>query len=122
MDSGATGVFTDGGEVIGEFEVGAGEFRSIANVVDPLNPYYLLVSRKFTLVAAGGFDGWDVNRNARSIGDLYRQGGIYDGVQPLVPATNDFQAWETAINTFANPEEVTINLFATPGLNWILLA
>jgi hypothetical protein len=118
MDSGATGVFTDGTEIVGEFEVGAGEFRSIANVVDPLNPYYLLATRKFTLVPAGGFDGWDVNRNARSIGDYYRQGGIYDGVQPLVPATNDFQAWETAVNTFANPEEVTINLFATPGLNW----
>ena len=118
MDSGATGVFTDGGQTIGEFEVGAGEFRGIADVVNPLNPYYLLITRKFTLVPTGGFDGWDVNRNARSIGDLYRQGGIYDGVHPLVPATNDFQAWETAINTFANPEEVTINLFATPGLNW----
>ena len=118
MDSGATGNYLDGTETIGEFEVGIGSFEGIADVVDPLNPYYLLVSRKFTLVPAGGFDGWDVNRNARSYGDLYRQGGIYDGVQPLVPATNDFQAWETAINTFANPEQVTINLFATPGINW----
>ena len=31
---------------------------------------------------------------------------------------NDFQAWETAIDTFDNPEEVTINVFATPGINW----
>ena len=118
MDSGATGVFSDGTQNIGSFEVGAGSFESIADVVDPLNPYYTLASRKFTLVPTGGFDGWDVNRNSRSYGDLYHQGGIYDGVDPLVPATNDFQAWETAINTFANPEEVTINLFATPGINW----
>ena len=118
MDSGATGVYSDGTQNIGSFEVGAGSFGSIADIVDPLNPYYLLASRKFTFVATGGFDGWNVNRNSRSYGDLYNQGGIYDGVDPLVPATNDFQAWETAINTFANPEEVTINLFATPGINW----
>jgi hypothetical protein len=118
MDSGATGTYYDGTELIGQFEVGAGQFQSVANVVDPLNPYYTLASRKFTLVPAGGFDGWDVNRNARSYGDLYRQGGIYDGVDPLVPAQNDFQAWETAINTYSNPEQVTINLFATPGINW----
>ena len=118
MDSGATGTYYDGTELIGEFEVGIGSFENINDVVDPLNPYYLLISRKFTLVPTGGFDGWDVNRNARSYGDLYTQGGIYDGVSPLVPATNDFQAWETAINTFANPEDVTINLFTTPGINW----
>jgi hypothetical protein len=119
MDINATGAtYMDGAELIGSFEVGAGSFESIADVVDPLNPYYLLASRKFTLAPAGGFDGWDVNRNSRSYGDFYRQGGIYDGVQPLVPATNDFQAWETAINTFSNPEQVTINVFATPGINW----
>lgn len=115
MDSEATGVTSNGFS----FEVGAGEFQTIENVVDPLNPYYELITRKFTLVPAGGFDGWDVNRTSRSYGDLYRSGGIYDGVaNQNIPTFNDFQAWQTAINTFANPEEVTINLFSTPGINW----
>jgi hypothetical protein len=118
MDSGATGIYYDGTQYIGEFEVGAGPFKGVSDVVDPTDTYYTAASRKFTLVPAGGFDGWNVNRTSRSYGDLYRQGGIYDGVSPNVPATNDFQAWETAINTYANPEEVTINLFSTPGINW----
>ena len=118
MDSGATGTYYDGTQYIGQFEVGDASFEGVADVLDPLNPYYTAAARKFTLVPAGGFDGWDVNRTSRSYGDLYRQGGIFDGVQPLVPATNDFQAWETAINTFANPEDVTINVFSTPGINW----
>lgn len=109
MDSGATSA---------EFETGAGQFRTIYDVLYPTQTYYDLYTRKFTLVPAGGFDGWDVNRNARTYGDNYRQGGIYDGVAPKEVALNDFQAWQTAIQTFANPEEVTINLFATPGINW----
>lgn len=113
MDSGATGTY-DGFT----FQVGAGEFRTISDVLDPTNPYFLLASRKFTLVPAGGFDGWDVNRTSRSYGDLYRLNGVYDGVVPNGNPMNDFQAWETAINTFSNPEEVTINVFSTPGINW----
>jgi len=119
MDSGATGTYYDGQLYVGQFEVGAGAFEGISDVLDPFNPYYTLVSRKFTVAPCGGFDGWNVNRDGRSYGDLYRQGGIFDGVaNQLIPATNDFQAWETAINTFANPENVTINVFATPGVNW----
>lgn len=113
MDSGATGTY-DGWQ----FEVGAGPFTGVDDILDPLDTYYLLASRKFTVAPSGGFDGWNVNRNQRSYGDLYRQGGLFDGVAPNVPATNDFQAWQTAIQTYANPEEVTINLFATPGINW----
>jgi len=117
MDSGATGVYADG---IGEFEVGAGNFRTYRDTDNPLNPYYDVKKRKFTLVPAGGFDGWDVNRTERSYGDLYVQAGRKSGHpgQPLVVPTNDFQAWEMAIDTFANPENVTINLFSTPGINW----
>jgi len=117
MDSGATGSYNGF-----QFEVGAGNFRTVEDIIDSTNPYYEISTRKFTLAPAGGFDGWDVNRgingSSRSYGDLYRSNGIYDGVSPNTPATNDFQAWETAINTFSNPEEVSINLFATPGLNW----
>jgi hypothetical protein len=122
MDSGATGTgYTEGTIVIGTFETGAGKFQTVNDVVDPANPYFDINSRKFTLVPAGGFDGWDVNRGYRSYGDFYNQGAIYDGniiSEKQKTALNDFQAWQTAINTFSNPEEVTINLFATPGINW----
>lgn len=119
MDSGATGTtYFDGGYEIGSFEVGAGQFRTINDVVNPTDTYFDLKTRKFTFVPAGGFDGWDVHRTSRSYNDLFRQNGPYDGVAPNTTPHNDFQAWETAINTFANPEEVTINLFATPGINW----
>lgn len=118
MDSGATGTYYDGTELIGQFEVGVGQFRTVDDIVNSTDTYYNLKTRKFTLVPSGGFDGWDVNRNGRSNTDGYQKNGIWDGVNPNITPTNDFQAWETAINTFANPEEVTINLFATPGINW----
>jgi hypothetical protein len=118
MDSGATGTYYDGSYLIGQFEVGAGPFQTVNDIVDPTDTYFNLQTRKFTLVPAGGFDGWNVHRSSRSNTDLFRQNGPFDGVAPNTTPHNDFQAWETAINTFANPEEVTINLFATPGINW----
>jgi hypothetical protein len=117
MDSGATGTFFDGNTLIGEFEVGAGRFRIAADIRDG-EIYADARTRKFTLVPAGGFDGWDEHRQRRSNTDLFRKGGAFDGVPDNFTPSNDFQAWETAIETFNNPEEVTINLFATPGINW----
>ena len=114
MDSGATGTYGESGV----FEVGAGKFSTIDDITNPANPYYELNTRKFTFVPAGGFDGWNVHRDGRTTGDLYRLNGPYDGVEPNTIAYNDFQAWEMAIDTFSNPEEVSINLFAAPGLNW----
>lgn len=117
MDSGATIVIINGEE--NYFEVGGGKFGDVSDT-DGTNVYYDKNKRKFTLVPAGGFDGWDIHRNERSYGDGYVQGGRQSGYpsQPLVVPKNDFQAWEMAIDTFANPENVTINLFATPGINW----
>ena len=117
MDSGATGTFTDGTALVGQFEVGAGRFQTAADIQAGAI-YENANTRKFTVVPARGFDGWDENRAERSNGDLYRKGGPFDGVPDGVTPTNDFQAWETAIDTFANPEDITINLFATPGINW----
>jgi len=114
MDINASGVTSFGYG----FDAGAGPFQTINDVTDPTDTYYDINTRKFTLVPSGGFDGWDVNRIGHSYGDNFRQNGIYDGVSPNGAPTNDFQAWETAIYTFANPEEVTINLFATPSINW----
>jgi len=115
MDSGAT-IITG----TTEFTGGAGDFSNYTQVEQVTNPYYSIKTRKFTVVPAGGFDGWDVNRRERSYGDMYIQGGRQSGHpgEPLVVPTNDFQAWEMAIDTFSNPEDITINLFATPGINW----
>lgn len=118
LDSGATGTYYDGTNTIGRFEVGADTFKSVSDTINVSNKYYALNTRKFTFAPAGGFDGWDINRDARTYTDYYKQGGIYDGVDPSVVPLNDFQAWETAINTFSNPEDITINVFATPGINW----
>jgi hypothetical protein len=115
MDKDATGVTSFATMGV---QAGVDKFQTIEDVTDDTNTYFELNTRKFTLVPAGGFDGWNVHRTSRSYGDLYSLNKIYDGVVPNGNPTNDFQAWQTAIQTFANPEEVTINLFATPGVNW----
>lgn len=104
--------------VSGEFEVGVSNIQSVSDILDAQNAYNDIKTRKFTLVPYGGFDGWDEHRNNRTHGDLYRKGGIYDGVDVTETPINDYQAWQKAVDTFVNPEEVTINIFATPGINW----
>jgi len=99
------------------FYTGTDNFTN-QSVAMPDSDYNELNTRKFTLAPAGGFDGWDIHRNSRTIGDSYAVGGIFDGVETNETPTNDYQAWETAINSFNNPDEVFINLFATPGINW----
>jgi hypothetical protein len=119
MDAEATGAtYMDGLAVIGSFVVGAGTFQGAADITNPNNPYFAKNARKFTFVPYGGFDGWNEHRDRRTTTDLYKKGGVYDGVPVGATPNNDFQAWEIAIATFRNSEDVTINLFATPGLNW----
>jgi hypothetical protein len=112
LDIDATGVYTDGLVNIGEFETGFGSIQTGSDVVSPTAPYFERDTRKFTLVPAGGFDGWDEHRVSRTNTDLYRTGSL------LSFSGSDYNAFQQAIRTFANPEEVTINLFATPGLNF----
>lgn len=114
LDSGATGNYNN----IGEFEVGVGQLRTFSDIQNETDTYFNIRSRKFTLVPFGGFDGWDEHRTERTYGDLYRKGGVLDGVEDGDTPMNDFQAWEKAIQTFSNPEDVTINIFSTPGINW----
>jgi len=82
--------------------------------------------RKFTLVPAGGFDGWDIYRNIRTFEDGYvygkknyvsgwtTNGGVFN------PSTgnSDYYAYLQGINTYSNPEAIDINIFATPGINF----
>jgi hypothetical protein len=65
---------------------------------------YEKAQRKFTLAPAGGFDGWNKFKTPE-----FRE----------VPfdAPNR-QAFREALDVYANPEEVDINLFATPGINF----
>lgn len=82
--------------------------------------------RKFTLAVCGGFDGWDIYRNVRTNTDGYIFGkNTYvsghtsnGGVFSSTAGNSDYYAYYDGIQTFANPEAVDINVFATPGLNF----
>jgi len=82
--------------------------------------------RKFTLPLFGGFDGWDIYRNTRTNGDGYVFGKTTyisghtgnGGVFSSTVGNSDYYAYLQAIETYANPEAVDINIFATPGIDW----
>ncbi len=82
--------------------------------------------RKFTFAVNGGYDGWDIYRNVRTYGDdyvfnksIYTSGNTANGgVFSTTAGNSDYYAYLDGINTFANPEAVDINLFATPGINF----
>ena len=83
--------------------------------------------RKFTMAVAGGFDGWDIYRGTRTNGDGYIYGkNTYvsgntnnGGVFSTSVGNSDYYAYLQAINTFSNPESVDINIFATPGIDFV---
>ena len=117
MDSGAT--------IAGNFEVGVAEFRDALGIEGTI--YESTTARKFTFVPYWGFDGWDCYRTSRTNTDRYRIGktgfntGLAQGqFQQLGPqdGTSDLYAYWNNIKTFANPEAVNINVFATPGIDW----
>jgi hypothetical protein len=82
--------------------------------------------RKFTIPVFGGFDGWDIYRNTRTNGDGYIFGkSTYvsghtgnGGVFSSTVGNSDYYAFLQGIETYANPEAVDINIFATPGIDW----
>ena len=146
MDSGATIVniatsYSNSGTTA--FEVGNGSF--IAEPTTKDNPYYFLYSRKFTLLFQGGFDGWDVYSERRTNGDGYQIGGvdymrgaksvagskyaaatgqgtfkeIVEGDGSIEFATTDYYAYLKAVLTYQNPESTNINIFVTPGIDYI---
>ena len=95
--------------------------------------------RKFTLYFYGGFDGWDIYRDYRSNTDdfkLSKYRGDYNDANGeglsfnkimnpealglnQAGITSDWYAYLAAIRQFANPEAVDINVFATPGIDFI---
>jgi hypothetical protein len=98
--------------------------------------YSDIKTRKFTVCFYGGFDGWDVNRENRTNTDDYKSSKYnvdnstvferyYDknGLNlslnlPNTAITSDYYAYLAGYRTFANPQDIDINLFATPGINW----
>jgi hypothetical protein len=144
MDKDASGItisdaFTTSGTP--RFDVGDANFSSEPN--NPANPYYRIYSRKFTLLVQGGFDGWDIYREYRTNGDRYvlgrsgylngacpdnrypnavgwgafKQIAVGDGTQDF--ANTDYYAYLLGIQTFANPEAVNINVFVSPGIDYV---
>lgn len=100
--------------------------------------------RKFTVYPYGGFDGWDIFRESRTNTDDYkatkcpivsgcpfvRIGVVDAGDEELVldptlnlnlptnAITSDYYAYLAGYRQFANPSDVDINLFATPGIDF----
>ena len=144
MDKNASGitisnVFATSGTP--RFYAGAADFSSEPTV--ETNPYYRLFARKFTLLVQGGFDGWDIYRERRTNADKYQLGRtgylngacattrypnavgwgafkqitVGDGTREY--ANTDYYAYLLGIRTFANPEAVNINVFVTPGIDYV---
>ena len=107
--------FVDGAQV--GFEVGVVEFRNEDDLYG--TDYETLSARKFTVCPYGGFDGWDPNRGRRTNGDNYRQGKSQFTTSGFLGTTSDYYAYLAGIQTFSNPEEVNINVFATPGIDYV---
>lgn len=104
------------------------------------NTIYSYVNlRKFTVYFYGGFDGWDEFRTSRTNTDDFKASkylGTYDNnsgegfsfnriEDPEVIGlnqngiTSDWYAYLAGIRQFANPEAVDINVFATPGIDYV---
>lgn len=93
--------------------------------------------RKFTVCFYGGFDGWDIYRNSRTNTDEFKankykgtiQNGygqtfskIQDGTALALSGnciTSDYYAYLAGANQFEVPERYLINLFATPGIDYV---
>ena len=95
--------------------------------------------RKFTVFFYGAFDGWDVYRDQRTNTDNFKmsqyRGFINQGsgegysfnkiANPEILGlnqngiTSDWYAYLAAIRQFANPEATDINVFATPGIDYV---
>jgi len=113
-----------------EFETGNAEFKNDFDLAG--TDYEKVYARKFTFAPYGGFDGWDIYRTRRTNQDAYTINGskgalgLTNGVFSNRALTNgengissDYYAYFEGLRTFANPEAININVFATPGIDMI---
>ena len=144
MDSGATVVTISNSQVTSgtpAFDCGVASFDS--EPTSQASPYYFIYSRKFTCVLQGGFDGWDIYREFRTNQDRfalgasgYLQGSTQTQRYPTASgdgtfkrivvenntqdfANTDYYAYLLGQLTFNNPESTNINVFATPGIDYV---
>ncbi len=95
--------------------------------------------RKFTVFFYGGFDGWDDYRDQRTNTDNYKmsqyrgfinqgsgEGYAFNRIKNLDllqlnqnGITSDWYAYLSGIRQFSNPEATDINVFATPGIDYV---
>lgn len=95
--------------------------------------------RKFTVFFYGAFDGWDVYRDQRTNTDTFKmsqyrgyidqgsgEGYAFNKINnpELLQLnqngiTSDWYAYLSGIRQFANPEATDINVFATPGIDYV---
>lgn len=83
---------------------------SINSLTGYINDAQTLIDRnklKFTLVPAGGFDGWD---KYQSYSELYEE--FTDAY------TSNVNAFKAGLDEMSNPEVVDINILATPGIDF----
>jgi hypothetical protein len=123
------------------FYVGSAPFTS--DPENDSNPYYRLFARKFSLLCKGGFDGWDIYTEHRTNNDNFVLGkiGYRNGACPSFKyptatgwgafkqitvgnnssdwANTDYYAYLLGQQTFSNPEAVNINVFVTPGIDYL---
>ncbi len=95
------------------------------------------IVRKFTLCPYGGFDGWDIYRTSRSNTDDFRYNN-YKGVigyskgrtfskisNPELHSldgaciNSDYYAYLSGAMMFENPEKYSVNIFVTPGIDYV---
>ena len=144
MDKNASGITIPNSFVTSgtpAFVCGNSEFTSDPD--NETNSYYRLFARKFTFLVSGGFDGWDIYREYRTNGDRYVLGrsGYLKGACPTLKyptatgwgafkqitvgdgtteyANTDYYAYLLGMRTFSNPEAVNINVFVTPGIDYV---
>lgn len=95
--------------------------------------------RKFTACPYGGFDGWDIYRGARTNSDEFKFNTYADATiqttgegknfgritnQEAIGLTgncitSDYYAYLAGIRQYSNPEDIDINVFATPGIDYV---
>lgn len=125
MDIDAANIVNVDNETV--FDVGTDTFASASEVAKNTNDYNDIRSRKFTCILAGGFDGWDVYRDRRTNTDPYKIGrsGFEDGEFEVFSVqgqeddygTSDYYAYQLGIQSQENPEDININIMATPGID-----
>ena len=93
--------------------------------------------RKFTVYPFGGFDGWDIYRTERTNTNDFKatkyNGKAFELIDktsertddrtadidlPIIHNVSDYYAFLAGCRLFADKEDIDINLFATPGLDF----